>query len=112
MRIFNFCDNDVRVFTDENGEPWFMAVDVCTGLGISDAMEALSRLDDDVKGGISINIPGVKQELLTINESGLYSLVMSSRKPEAKPFKKWLTGEVLPTIRKNGGVIKFDISEK
>lgn len=85
-----------------DGEPWFVASDVCTALDHSNTSKAISRLDDDEKGiNISYTLGG-NQEVLIINESGLYSLILTSRKPEAKKFKKWVTAEVLPSIRKTG----------
>lgn len=105
--IFQYADKPVRSFLDELGEPWFVAVDVCAVLGIDNVGNSLSRLDDDEKADIhimDISSNGVKQSrrVITINESGLYSLILTSRKPEAKAFKKWITSEVLPAIRKTG----------
>ncbi len=84
-----------------NGDPWFVAADVCEALTIS--TEATRRLDDDEKGLHTTQTLGGQQEMTVINESGLYSLILTSRKPEAKKFKKWVTSEVLPSIRKTGG---------
>ncbi len=85
------------------GEPWFMGKDVCQVLGLVNHKDALGRLDDDERYGVGITDPiGRQQEATFINESGLYSLIMQSRKPEAKAFKKWITSEVLPSIRKYG----------
>lgn len=84
-----------------DGEPWFVATDVCEALELDHT--ALRRLDDDEKGRDSIPTLGGEQTLNTVNESGLYSLILGSRKPEAKRFKKWVTSEVLPAIRKTGG---------
>jgi anti-repressor protein len=99
---FNFESLQVRVVSDKNGEPWFVATDVCEALGLETHV-AMRRLDDDEKGRCSIPTPGGIQDLTTVNESGLYSLILGSRKPEAKRFKKWITSEVLPSIRKTGG---------
>ena len=88
--------------TQINGEPWFVAVDVCRALDLSDTSKTLERLDDDEKGTSSIRTPGGKQKVSIINEPGLYSLVMGSRKPEAKAFKRWTTHEVIPSIRRHG----------
>ena len=85
-----------------DGEPWFVATDVCRALEIGDTQSALRRLDDDEKGKDSIRTLGGNQELLIVSESGLYSLVLGSRKPEAKVFKRWITHEVIPAIRKTG----------
>lgn len=91
----------IRVI-DRDGEPWFIAVDVCKALELGNNRQAIARLDDDEKGVISIDTPGGPQEMSVINEPGLYSLVLGSRKPEAKAFKRWVTHEVLPAIRQNG----------
>lgn len=99
---FEFETKTIRVIQDEQGEPWFVAADVCAVLDITETHRALSRLDDDEKGRHSMTTPGGPQELSIINESGLYSLVLTSRKPEAKRFKKWITAEVIPSIRKTG----------
>jgi prophage antirepressor-like protein len=86
-----------------SGAPWFVAIDVCLILGIRNSRQALSRLDDDEKGVISNDTLGGKQELATVSESGMYALVLGSRKPSARQFRKWVTSEVLPTIRRTGG---------
>ena len=78
-----------------------MAKDVCECLGINDTSKAVGRLDEDEKGTNSIPTPGGNQNLLTVNEYGLYSLVLSSRKPEAKEFKRWITHDVIPAISKS-----------
>ena len=89
-----------------NGEPWFVLKDVCDALGIKGAKDVVKRLDDDERGLTPIeDSAGRHQETTIINESGLYSVIMRSDKPEAKPFRKWVTSEVLPSIRKNGGYI-------
>ncbi len=89
----------IRVI-DREGEPWFIAVDVCRALDISRTQTR--RLDDDEKGVHLTHTPSGDQEMTIINEPGLYSLVLGSRKPEAKAFKRWVTHEVLPAIRQNG----------
>lgn len=96
----------LRVVKDDNGEPWFVAQDVCDALCIGNVSQSLNRLDDDEKNTIILNdgIPGNPSKAV-VNEPGLYSLVLSSRKPEAKAFKRWVTHEVLPSIRKKGGYI-------
>lgn len=99
---FYFNSNDVRVVV-KNNEPWFVAMDVCKILDIKNSRDALSRLDDDEKGMVNTDTLGGYQELATVNESGLYSLIFKSRKAAAKHFKKWVTSEVLPSIRKTGG---------
>lgn len=91
--------------TIKDGEPWFVAADVCRALEISDNRSATARLDDDEKGAVSIRTPGGYQGMTVISEPGLYALVLGSRKPEAKAFKRWITHEVIPSIRKSGGYI-------
>ena len=93
----------VRAIRGENDEPWFVAKDVCAALGLGNSRQALARLDDDEKGVISTDTPGGEQQMQAVNEAGLYVLVLSSRKPEAKAFKRWVTHEVLPALRREGG---------
>ena len=99
--VFRFSSQAVRVIVRDD-EPWFVANDVCAALGLDNSRMATDRLDDDEKGVTSIDTLGGEQAMTVISESGLYSLVLASRKPEAKPFKKWVTSEVLPAIRKSG----------
>lgn len=99
--VFNFTSQALRVVMRE-GEPWFVAADVCEALDIKNPTDALKRLDDDERARFNLGHQG---EANIINESGLYSLILGSRKPEAKKFKKWVTSEVLPAIRKTGGYI-------
>lgn len=87
---------------EKNGEPWFVAVDVCRALDIKNSRDAMTRLDEDEKGVVLTDTPSGKQEMNIVNEPGLYSLVLGSRKPEAKSFKRWITHEVIPSIRKTG----------
>lgn len=89
--------------TTINGEPWFVAVDVCKALEIQNHKDAIGRLDEDEKTGVDLTDPhGRVQNTNCVNEPGLYALVLGSRKPEAKAFKRWITHEVIPTIRKHG----------
>ena len=97
---FDFEGRQVRIITDAQGEPWFVAADVLSTISLD--RKALERLDDDEKGVNSIHTPGGVQEMTTVNEPGLYALVLGSRKAEAKRFKRWVTHEVLPAIRKTG----------
>lgn len=101
LSVFEFQSNQVRVVLID-GEPWFVAKDVCGILELEQVSRAVSRLDEDEKGVTNINTLGGNQEMAIVSEPGLFSLVLTSRKPEAKTFKKWLTSEVLPSIRKTG----------
>lgn len=104
MRIFDYHyhGNTVRT-VERDGEPWFVLKDVCAVLGIGNSRMVFDRLDDDEKGVSQIDTLGGLQNMSIINESGLYNVILRSDKPEAKPFRKWVTSEVLPTIRKTGG---------
>ena len=93
----------VRAVRDENGEPMFVAKDVCSALEVKNSRDALARLDDDEKGVVLTDTPGGEQQVQAVNEAGLYVLVLSSRKPEARAFKRWVTHEVLPALRRDGG---------
>ena len=86
----------------KDGDAWFVAKDVCEVLEHTDPSMAVSKLDDE-KDTSNVGTPGGPQDMLTVSKSGLYSLVFTSRKPEAKRFRKWVTSEVLPEIRKTGG---------
>lgn len=105
IQIFKYENNDVRT-VEMNGEPWFVLKDVCGVLGLSNHKVTAQRLDrDEVSQTYLTDSIGRKQETTVINESGLYSVILRSDKPEAKPFRKLVTSEVLPSIRKNGGYI-------
>lgn len=100
--IFNFRGQDVRTVIINN-EPYFVGKDVAEILGYTNSRQALkNHVDEDDKGVSKCDTPGGKQDLVIINESGMYSLVLSSKLPQAKEFKRWVTSEVLPTIRKHG----------
>jgi prophage antirepressor-like protein len=103
--VFSYGGNDLRTVLIA-GEPWFIAKDVCEVLELSNTTKALSKLDEDEKGLTSIQTLGGLQELNIVNEPGLYSLILGSRKPEAKQFKRWITHEVIPSIRKTGQYVK------
>lgn len=106
IQIFNFQSNEVRVVKDDNGEPWFVAKDVCGVLGIQQPVRAVENLDsDEVSKTHVTDSLNRQQETYIINESGLYALVIRSNKPNARKFRKWVTSEVLPSIRKHGGYI-------
>ena len=105
IQVFNFRGSGVRIQRDENGEPWFVAKDVSDVLDYSDTSAMTRRLDDDEKTTLQVSQDGsnYKTNITLINESGLYSAILGSTKPEARAFKKWVTGEVLPAIRRTGG---------
>lgn len=103
IQTFNFNSATLRTLTDENGDPWFVAKDVCNILGLENSRKATADLDLDEKNTVTISdgIAGNPNKTI-ISEPGLYRLVMKSRKPEAKEFQRWVTHEVLPSIRKHG----------
>lgn len=111
---FDFHGNEVRVLTDERDEPWFIAKDICDVLGISNVGDAVSVLDDDEKSNIGIsdvwNQPG--RAPLIVSEAGFYKLVLRSRKPVAKEFQRWVTHDVLPSIRKHGAYMTEQTVER
>lgn len=102
IQKFDFKGASLRTLTDKAGEPWFVAKDVCDILGHSNVSMALDRLDDDERSKFNLGRQG---ETNIVNEAGLYVLVLGSRKPEAHEFKRWVTHEVLPQIRRTGGYI-------
>jgi prophage antirepressor-like protein len=102
IMFFNFNGNEVRVSKDQNGEPWFVAKDVADILGYRTANDMTRRLDDEEKGYAKTRTLGGVQETVIINESGLYNCVFGSSKEEAKAFRRWVTSEVIPSIRKHG----------
>ena len=102
LTTFDFNGLQLRTITDENGEPWFVAADVCAVLGHSNPSKAVAdHVDDDDKSNQSLGLPG--KSPVVVNESGMYALIFGSRLESAKRFKKWVTREVLPSIRKTGG---------
>jgi prophage antirepressor-like protein len=102
IQVFNYEQNEIRT-VNIDGELWFVLKDVCDVLDIANSRDTADRLDDDEKNTVAINdgIPGNPNKTI-INESGLYSVILLSRKPEAKSFKRWVTHDVLPQIRKTG----------
>ncbi len=102
-RKFLFNNNEIRVVIDNDGMIWFAGIDVCNVLGYADAHQKIKSLDEDeyrldrIQDG-----QGKQKETLTVNEFGFYNLTLTSSKPDAKPFKRWVTHEVLPEIRKTG----------
>jgi len=101
LQIFKYNDVDVRTVV-RDGNPWWVLKDVCDVLEIDNPRNVAARLDDDEKGVHNTDTPGGQQEMTIVSESGLYSAILLSRKPEAKAFKRWITHEVLPSIRKHG----------
>ena len=121
----NQMENKIEVFQNEqfgavritliDGEPWFAASDVCKALEIKNAPQALSRLEEDERFTTIISNDSAasgKSKLSFVNEAGLYSLILSSRKPEAKAFKRWVTHEVIPAIRKTGGYLSEPLLQR
>ena len=121
----SIMDNKIEVFKNEQfgeirtalieNEPWFVAVDVCRALEIGNSSQAISRLDADEKMITLISNEGNKRgnpNMTVVNEPGLYTLILSSRKSEAKAFKRWITHEVIPTIRKTGGYMTDSLLER
>ena len=100
---FEFKGNLVRMKTDESEQYWFAGIDVCNILGLENPTQCVESLDEDEKKlDYILDSSGQQRKTWTINEFGLYSLVLKSRKPEAREFKRWITHEVLPAIRKAG----------
>lgn len=105
LQIFTYQQSQVRT-VQKDGEPWFVLKDVCEVLGISKYRDTAERLEPDERGLVKVDTLGGMQDMTVINESGLYTVILRSDKPEAKPFRKWVTSEVLPSIRKTGGYIQ------
>jgi len=104
--VFHYQNNPIRAIIDGKGNPWFIAKDVCDILGYSNPTQTLlDHLDDDEKAIVSIGLPGPGTNI--ISESGLFTLIIRSNKKQARIFRKWVTSEVLPTIRKTGGYRKL-----
>ena len=101
LQVFEYEGSAVRT-VEKDGEPWFVAADVCRILEIGNPSDVIYRLDDDEKGVDSIETLGGTQRMAVVNEAGLYTVILGSRKPEAKKFKRWVTHEVIPSIRKHG----------
>jgi len=110
--IFKYEEREVRVTKDDHGEPWFVAKDVCEILEIGNTSQALSRLNESMKGITTNDTLGGAQEMITVSEAGLYKLVFTSRKPEAEKFTDWIASEVLPTIRRHGAYMTPETIEK
>jgi anti-repressor protein len=105
-KIYKFKKvHEVRVDDSDSNNPWFVAKDVCSVLGLGNTSMAVKPLDDDEKGINIIDTLGGKQRALVVNEPGLYRLISASRKPFAKEFQRWVYHEVLPEIRKTGAYV-------
>lgn len=110
LQTFNFDGAKIRI-VEKDGQPWFVAKDVCEIIGLSQVSRAMDRLDDDERGLVKVTHPQNPEKTLevnAVNESGLYQLIIASNKPEARTFRKWITSEVLPMIRKTGGYVAND----
>ncbi len=113
--------NEIKTFENErfgsiralsfDGDPWFVAKDVCNALGLGNTGQAIAKLDQDEKGITNVDTLGGIQQVSTISEPGFYKLVLKSRKPEAKAFQRWVTHEVLPSIRRDGAYVASDGTE-
>ena len=111
LQIFNYNGNEVRT-VQIDGEPWWVLKDVCGVLGISKYRDVAARLDEDEREPVKVDTLGGEQEMVCVNESGLYNVILRSDKPEAKPFRKWVTAEVLPSIRKHGAYLTPETLEQ
>ena len=112
IQVWNYESSEIRT-VQVNGEPWFVGKDVAAVLGYSNPRDAINkRVDDEDKGVAKCDTLGGVQDLTIINESGLYSLVLSSKLPNAKKFKRWVTSEVLPSIRKHGAYMTEQTLER
>lgn len=104
LQVFNYGTNDVRT-VQQNDTIWFVLKDVCDALSLTDTNKVAERLDADDLTRTKLVSGGQERDMYVINESGLYTILLRSNKPEAKPFRKWVTSEVLPSIRKYGAYV-------
>lgn len=112
IQVWNYESSEIRT-VQVNGEPWFVGKDVATVLGYSNTRDAIARhVDEEDKAGVGIHDGSQMREVVVVNESGLYSLVLSSKLPNAKKFKRWVTSEVLPSIRKHGAYMTDNTLEQ
>lgn len=102
LTTYGFHGHSVRVIADEHGDPWFVAADVARILGYAAAKDMTRRLDDDEKGGRSVPTPGGRQQMAVITEPGLYVAILGSQVEGARAFKRWVTHELLPEVRRTG----------
>lgn len=110
IQVFQYESNEIRVVEKPDG-PWWVLSDVCRVLDVANPRNISARLDEDEKGVHQIDTPGGKQEMTVINEPGLYNVILRSDKPQAKAFKRWVTHEVLPAIRKTGSYSKKPMTD-
>lgn len=111
VQPFDFKGHRVRVVPGEDGEPLFVLADLCKVLSIANARDVAARLADDMKGVGQIDTLGGAQQMTVVTEAGMYAVVMRSDKPQSEPFRRWVTSEVLPSIRKTGGYGKAPARE-
>lgn len=113
LKIFKNKEfGEIRI-VEQNGEPWFVAADVTKTLGYANGRDALSKhVDTEDKGVAKRDTLGGQQQISIINESGLYALILSSKLPTAKAFKRWVTSEVLPAIRRQGGYVTDEVLKR
>jgi len=111
LQVFNFQDKKIRTVIID-GDPWFVAKDVCEVLEIGNDRMATSRLSETMKGVSTVDTLGGPQEMVVISEAGVYKLVFTSRKPEAEIFTDFIASEVVPTIRKHGAYMTPETIEK
>lgn len=110
LQIFKNSEfGEIRTVT-KNNEPWFVAIDVCNALDLKNPTVSVGRLDEDEV--TKFNLGGLSGESNIVSEYGLYNLILASRKKEAKKFKRWITHEVIPTIRKHGAYMSSEVIEK
>lgn len=111
IQVWNYESSEIRTI-EKDGEPWFVLADVCKVLEIKNSRDAAAKLDGDEKGVALTDTLGGKQQMTIINESGLYTVILRSDKPQAKPFRKWVTSDVLPSIRKHGAYMTEQTLER
>jgi prophage antirepressor-like protein len=111
LMIKDFEGKTIRTKIDEDGNPWWVAKDVCEALGLKSPQSSYRRIDNDDRADVLIEHDGQRREMTVVNESGLYALIFQSETDAAKRFKKWITSEVLPSIRKTGSysIVKKDM---
>lgn len=107
LSVFQFHTHPVRIFPSDDGESFFaVAADVARALGFRDAQDMVRCVDEEDKGYTEVRTPGGEQRMLTVSESGIYAATFRSRKDSAKAFRRWVTAEVLPSIRRTGGYVR------